>query len=998
MPRFVRSLSLALVCLAATAAFAADVDLDLLVFNGAAVSGKTVRIQIFVKGSGTNVSLNAPIPEGLTFASKSNDGGACTAPAAGMPGTVTCFWASASDEELQLEYNVPASAADGSTIAVTGFLTAEDDALAANNASTATFLVFGPADLAVSIDAPVTYVPGRDVEATFTLRNNGPAPARNATVAVSASGEVSYVSPPLGESRCTFSASPPEATCNVQVLAPGEAFTVPIRFAPRPANGTLRLIGRTFINPDADTVTANDLAVASLAARYTADLNVTLAAPPMATAGGNVPVAVTLQSFGPSAAPGIRFDYTLPPDSTFAALTAPGGANCTTPAVGAAGKVTCDFGALPPLDILRWYTTIITIKPAAAGTLTHTVTASTTAAEDAPANDTASAKTEVFATPAGNADLAVTIAETPHEALPGSNVTLDVDVSNDGPAASGPAAVVITPPPFATVLAVPATCGKSFDVALCSVGALTPGAKERVTLTVRLNVPPSDKAMTGDAKAQVLSASDPQPANDAATASLRVRDRIDLTILVTAPPAVPKNGVIEYRIALSDPTARATIVDFLPSNTTLIEKPAGCDGSDILVCRDVVGPLLLKVQAPNFAGTLTNTAIVSCACDNTPDNNNVDTVVRVQAAVDVRVELSAEPASVPAGEPVELRATVTNAGAEDTSSVPVTVRLPGGRFADAQDRQVQNAGPLRAGQSKIITFRPLTSRTPGTVTALATAAALDDQNPANDSASASVTMTAPIPADLAVGFITPYVEPSGALVELGINNAGPGTAWNASVRIAIPPGASANTPLATNGECSIDGAAIICTLAPLQPSATTTLAFILVPPPSGLFTIAATVTSPNDPVLANDSKSVAFDLRGADLSATLAGPATAAVGDFVEYTFTVRNDGPQDAEQLAVTFTAPPALQFVERRQSGAPLTCGELDAARSITCSVPLFANGAATTVTMRFRAASATALPQQTSVTVRSATLDHAPSNNQARILTSVYPPPPIRRHATR
>jgi uncharacterized repeat protein (TIGR01451 family) len=353
---------------------------------------------------------------------------------------------------------------------------------------------------------------------------------------------------------------------------------------------------------------------------------------------------------------------------------------------------------------------------------------------------------------------------------------------------------------------------------------------------------------------------------------------------------------------------------------------------------------------------------------------------------------------VPAGEPVELRATVTNAGAEDTSSVPVTVRLPGGRFADAQDRQVQNAGPLRAGQSKIITFRPLTSRTPGTVTALATAAALDDQNPANDSASATVTTAAPIPADLAVGFITPYVEPSGALVELGINNAGPGTAWNASVRIAIPPGASANTPLATNGECSIDGAAIICTLAPLQPSATATLAFILVPPPSGLFTIAATVTSPNDPVPANDSKSVAFDLRGADLSATLAGPATAAVGDFVEYTFTVRNDGPQDAEQLAVTFTAPPALQFVERRQSGAPLTCGELDATRSITCSVPLFANSAATTVTMRFRAASATALPQQTSVTVRSATLDHAPSNNQARILTSVYPPPPTRRHATR
>ena len=76
-----------------------------------------------------------------------------------------------------------------------------------------------------------------------------------------------------------------------------------------------------------------------------ADLSISVTdSPDPVTAGQNLTYVVTLTNAGPNNADGASFSLPLAGGTTFVSIAAPGGWNCTTPAIGANGTVGCNDG------------------------------------------------------------------------------------------------------------------------------------------------------------------------------------------------------------------------------------------------------------------------------------------------------------------------------------------------------------------------------------------------------------------------------------------------------------------------------------------------------------------------------------------------------------------------------------------------------------------------------------------------------------------------------
>ncbi len=178
--------------------------------------------------------------------------------------------------------------------------------------------------------------------------------------------------------------------------------------------------------------------------------------------------------------------------------------------------------------------------------------------------------------------------------------------------------------------------------------------------------------------------------------------------------------------------------------------------------------------------------------------------------------------------------------------------------------------------------------------------------------------------------------PAGGVINYNVtvSNDGPDAAPASSVTITVPAGATLTgttggissclpLPLAGPGTAT-------CPLPPLADGASVAFVVQMQTVSQQVLTAGISVPVAGDRDPANNAATETTTVtQGADVSLTVTGPATAAAGSPVNYTYTVQNNGPDAVGSVVVSFPVPEGLTALSP-PSGCSLTAG------TYRCTVP--------------------------------------------------------------
>src|SRR5205807_6710284 len=92
--------------------------------------------------------------------------------------------------------------------------------------------------------------------------------------------------------------------------------------------------------------------------------------PQQANAGSDRTTSYVVSTSGNTAGTNVSVVAPTPSQTTFVSLSTPPGASCTTPAVGASGNVSCNFGTMNPSSTLT-FSMVTAIAAGATGTIAN---------------------------------------------------------------------------------------------------------------------------------------------------------------------------------------------------------------------------------------------------------------------------------------------------------------------------------------------------------------------------------------------------------------------------------------------------------------------------------------------------------------------------------------------------------------------------------------------------------------------------------------------------
>jgi uncharacterized repeat protein (TIGR01451 family) len=423
---------------------------------------------------------------------------------------------------------VPTTVASASTITDTVSVASSvtTDPNPNNNSASASVGVADSANLSVTNSAsPVPVQAGTDITYAQAATNSGPSAATNATFTESTPPNTTFVqlTPlPTGWS-CILPATGSAGTifCSNPSFAPGTAsFPLVVKVNVGTAAGTAINDTVTVNSSTTDPNSANNSATAAdvVAGAAQADLVTTnSAAPATLAAGSNVTYTQSVTNDGPVAATGATFTQTTPPNTTFQSMVPPAGWTCITPAVGAAGTITCSDSGNLALTTPANFTLVLQV---AAGTPSGTniaETAKANATNIVPNLTSNSATATVVVANANSADMAIVKTAIPSpDVSDGEILTYSLAVTNNGPA-SATNVIVTDALPFAvtylSATTTAGTCSEADAVVTCLLGTMADAATATVTI-VTLAGTPSVVVNTATVKADQT---DPVPTNNSSS-------------------------------------------------------------------------------------------------------------------------------------------------------------------------------------------------------------------------------------------------------------------------------------------------------------------------------------------------------------------------------------------------------------------------------------------------------------------------------------------------
>jgi len=204
--------------------------------------------------------------------------------------------------------------------------------------------------------------------------------------------------------------------------------------------------------------------------------------PDSVVAGATLTYTIPVINYGPSDAPGVIVTDTLPAHVTFVQATSSQGPGCSE----SNGTLVCLLGDMPN-GASALITIVVTVDRSATGTLAHTTTVTSQAADPHRGDNTFDRETIVK----GEADLSINQTDAPDPALAGRPLTYTLTITNNGPADATGVTITSTLPLSVTYVSATGraelACTASDGTVICDLGVLASGARATIDMTVAVD-------------------------------------------------------------------------------------------------------------------------------------------------------------------------------------------------------------------------------------------------------------------------------------------------------------------------------------------------------------------------------------------------------------------------------------------------------------------------------------------------------------------------------
>ena len=482
----------------------------------------------------------------------------------------------------------------------------------------------------------------------------------------------------------------------------------------------------------------------------------------------------------------------------------------------------------------------------------------------------------------------------------------------------------------------------------------------------------------------------------------------DYTVTITNQNATNPATAVQFTDTLDTETTFVSFINQGGGNCT----HNGTNPGGIITCQWSTVPAGGSVAAtyrvnPTTTGTATNNVTVTTGDHDTDPNDDTDSVsVTIDPAGGTTTDLAVSfvnstPADGQVGAAQNVDIQITNSGAPATNATLIYTVSPGATINSVSgtgsgscviNGNTLNCGPTNVpnnfNQTWTVNITP-TIAGPNTHT-VNVASTVPDSNPSNNTAQATVNVTAAQNVILQANVTDspdPDTEGQPVTYTIDVTNTGTAAATNVVLNVGlsgVPVTIDSATP--GQGSCTILGTQVSCTLNTLGANGGTTQV-VIIATPNGAGTLSLTGTVVDDashsaPVTA----STTITATEADLSITkTVSSANALLGQLITYTLEITNGGPSDASNVIASDTLPPQVAFVSATPTQGICT----QAATVVTCNLGNLSNSATASVQIVVRAVShGTA---NNTATVSSDTSDPDPTNDTSSPVHTLISPSP-------
>src|SRR5579871_3307295 len=673
-------------------------------------------------------------------------------------------------------FNVVYKVTGGTTISDTVTVNATNQAFGANSASAIDVVATSnQADLALTTTAtPVAVFPGNNITYTQAITNNGPAAATGAsfTEATPTNTTFQSVVAPAGWT-CTTPAvgGTGNVTCtDTASFASGtEADIVVVVNVPSTLTSGTITASSSVTATTTDPTSANNSTTVSTPLGAVSDLSVSNSGTPSPVAsGGQITYTQIVTNSGPSNCNTATFSEPTPANTTFVSAGVVNGTGVTWICPNSA-PVACTATTVPPGTTA----TITAVYQVTGGTsITDTATVSSSTHDTNTANNSAASTITVASS--SSADVSVTNSASPTTTPVGTNITYTQTVTNSGPEVSAGVVLAETLPANTTFVSLSGPTGWNCTTAAPYKCTDTSNLAVSTPAVFTFVVAVTGGTTISDTDTVSATTTDPNSANNSATATVTVGNAADLSVTNSASPnpvAAATNITYTQVVTNSGPSTATSVsvTETLPANTTAISLtgPSGwtcslatltCTDPSLATASPATISFVVNVNPATAEATqISDSVSVSSAVTDPNSTNNSATatdIVGVISHADMAIVKTATPNPVTDGTPLTYTLTVTNNGPGSGTNVTVTDTLPSvmtylsstssqGSCSEAGGTVTCLLGTMTSTATATVTILTVPQQ-PGVVSNTATVSAdQTDPNTSNNSSTQSETVTAP---------------------------------------------------------------------------------------------------------------------------------------------------------------------------------------------------------------------------------------------------------------